>query len=374
MKILLTGGGTAGHFYPLIAIVQEIAKISEEEKLVKPQFFFMSTNPYDKRALFDNDIEFRMIFAGKRRTYFSLLNVTDKIKTALGILKALLSVYLIYPDVIVSKGGYASVPAVFAGRLLRIPIIIHESDSVPGRANQWASRFAVRVAVSWPEAAEFFPPEKTAVTGQPLRAEIRKRTEGAHEYLQFDRNLPTILVLGGSQGARHINETILEILPALVSKYQVVHQAGERNLREVRELASVILKSEEEKKRYKVFGFLDALALRMGAGAAFLVVSRAGSTLFEIAAWGLPSILIPLSESQGDHQRKNAFFYARQGAAIVIHEKNLTPHVLLSEINRLIENEPLRREMGKAAEAFFDPLGGERIAREALRIALGHEK
>ena len=375
MKILLTGGGTAGHFYPLIAIAEELRRLAEEQKLLKPELFFMSTTPYDKTALFENDITFKGVSAGKARIYFSLLNIIDILKVAIGIVRALIAVYLIYPDVVISKGGYGSVPAVFAAKVLRIPLIIHESDAVPGRANMWASKFARRVAVSWPEAATFFPQEKTAVTGHPVRRAVMQSIQhGAHEYLHLEKGVPVIFILGGSQGAQRVNDTILEILPQLLLTYQVIHQVGLSNSKEVKNVSSVVLAKNQYANRYKIFGYLNNLAMQMSAGVASLVISRAGSTIFEIAAWGKPSILIPITETNGDHQRKNAYAYAREGAAIVVEEKNMTSSVLFSEIERLMSDEPLRAQMQGAARAFFKPGAAEKIAQEAIRIALGHEK
>src|SRR3989344_1380880 len=339
MKIVLTGGGTAGHFYPLIAIAEEIHKIVEQENLLRPELYYMSVDAHDKKALFDNGITFQRVFSGKARLYFSFLNFLDVFRLAFGVLKALVDVYLIYPDVVVSKGGYASVPAVFAARFLRIPVIIHDSDSVPGRANQWAGKFAERVAISWPEAYEYFPREKTAFTGQPVRSGILiPEKHGAHEFLRLQRGIPVILILGGSQGAKILNEALLTILPQVVLSYQVVHQTGEKNYQEVLDLAGVVLKDSPQKDAYKPFGYLNDLAMKMVAGATDLVISRAGSTIFEIAAWGKPSLLIPIRESNGDHQRENAFNYARRGAAGVIEEKNLTPSVLLSEIKKIMDD------------------------------------
>src|SRR3989338_7864910 len=123
MKILLTGGGSAGHFYPLIAIAEELNRIFDEEKLVRAELYYMSTDPYDKKILFDNDIVFKRVFAGKRRLYFSLMNIVDFVKVAVGIIKALWTIFFLFPDVVVSKGGYVSVPVVFAARIFRIPII-----------------------------------------------------------------------------------------------------------------------------------------------------------------------------------------------------------------------------------------------------------
>ncbi len=376
MKIVLTGGGTAGHFYPLIAIAEELRRLAEEEKLLQPEIFYISVSPYDKKALFENNITFKHVFSGKLRGYISLLNILDIVMLAFGGLQALFKLFSIYPDVVVSKGGYASVPVVFATRVLRIPLIIHESDVVPGRSNIWAAKFAKRVAVSWDETAHFFPKEKTAVTGQPVRAALLNPIqEGAHEYLKLEKNVPIILVLGGSQGAEIINNVILDSLPKLTERYQIIHQTGVAHTKNAEQMSSVMFKnSDSSKNRYKIFGYLHILALQMSAGAASLVISRAGSTIFEIAAWGLPSIIIPITNSNGDHQRKNAFTYARSGAAIVMEEKNVTPNLLLSEINRIMGNTALQTEMRTQAKNFFKKDAASKIAHEALRIALKHEK
>ncbi|MDP3726370.1 MAG: UDP-N-acetylglucosamine--N-acetylmuramyl-(pentapeptide) pyrophosphoryl-undecaprenol N-acetylglucosamine transferase [bacterium] len=376
MKIVLTGGGTAGHFYPLIAIAEELNKITEAEKLIKPEIFYMSVSPYDKKALFENNITYKRVFSGKLRRYASVLNIIDMFILVVGVVQALIKLFGIYPDVVVSKGGYGSVPVIFAARILRIPFIIHESDAVPGRSNLWAAKFAERIAVSWNEAAKFFPKEKTAVTGQPVRSALLKPLrEGAHAYLKLEEGTPVILVLGGSQGARLINTAILDVLPELTEKYQVIHQTGLTHVNDAVQMASVTLPHESSYAgRYKPFGYLHTLALRMAAGVASLVISRAGSTIFEIAAWGTPSIILPITESSGDHQRKNAFSYARAGAAIVIEEKNLTPHILVAEIKRIMENKALQEEMKRGATAFFKKGAAEKIAREAIRIALTHEK
>ncbi len=374
MKIVLTGGGTAGHFYPLIAIAEELNKIAESEKLIKPEIFYMSVSAYDKKSLFDNNIEFKRTFSGKFRVYTSLLNFFGLFALAIGVVQGLIKLFNIYPDVVISKGGYGSLPTVFAARLLHIPIMIHESDSVPGRSNLWAARFAERVAVSWTEAAKFFPKEKTAVVGQPIRsALLTPLREGAHTYLKLEEGRPTILILGGSQGAQVINTAIMDALPSIAEKYQIIHQTGVANLTEIEQLVSVVL-SPEQVSRYKPFGYLNLLALRMASGVASLVISRAGSTIFEIAAWGIPSIIVPITESNGDHQRKNAFNYARAGAAIVLEEKNLTPTILLSEIKRIMENSALAEEMRRNAKNFFKQGAAEKIAREAIRIALTHER
>jgi len=375
MKILLTGGGTAGHFYPLVAVAEEIRKVSKELKLLEPKLYYMAPVPYDEKALFDNKIIFKRNSAGKRRVYFSLLNFLDLFKTAWGMMTALWQMFIVYPDVIFAKGGYVSFPVLFAGRFFKIPIIIHESDSVPGRVNKWAGKFARAIAISFAEAGDYFPEGKIAHTGLPIRKEVLNPSRrGAQEFLRLEENVPVILILGGSQGAKIINENILAVLPRLVEKYQIIHQTGEKNYKHVSQTAKVILKNSKFSSRYRAFGYLHALALRMSAGGADLIVSRAGSGIFEIAAWAVPSIVIPITNSNGDHQRKNAFSYSRSGAAIVIEERNLTPNVLISEMNRLMADKELLSKMAKAAEGFSKKDAAEKIAKEIIDIGLEHAK
>ena len=157
MKILFTGGGTGGHFYPIIAVAEAISERVTEKKILPPKLYYMASNKYNPRVLFDHEIEFVQVPAGKIRRYFSLLNLTDLFKTAYGCLRALSKMFSIYPDVVFSKGGFDSFPALVAARFLRIPVVIHESDSEPGRVNAWAGKFAKKIAVSYPDAAKFFP-------------------------------------------------------------------------------------------------------------------------------------------------------------------------------------------------------------------------
>ncbi len=375
MKILFTGGGSGGHFYPIIAIAQKVNELVQKEKILDAKLYFMSDSPYNKAALYENEMVFVFASAGKMRRYFSVLNLIDILKTAIGVVKAFWSMYLIYPDVVVGKGGYASFPALMAAKLLKIPVVIHESDSFPGRTNLWAGKFAERIAVSYEEAGKHFPMSKVAFTGQPVRKEILIPLQsGAYEYLKLRQDIPTILILGGSFGAKLINETVVDILPELLEKYQIIHQVGGENLKETEALASVVLANSEHKERYRMFGYLNSLALRMAAGTASIIISRGGSTLFEIAAWGLPSIIIPITDSNGDHQRKNAFNYGRSGAAVIVEEVNLSPHLLLSEINGIMENEERKEKMSKEAKAFYKEDAAEKIAKEVLKIALRHEK
>ncbi|PIP73891.1 MAG: undecaprenyldiphospho-muramoylpentapeptide beta-N-acetylglucosaminyltransferase [Candidatus Lloydbacteria bacterium CG22_combo_CG10-13_8_21_14_all_47_15] len=375
MKILFAGGGTGGHFYPIIAIAEELLHIADEEKLVDLELYYLAPTPYDVDSLFKHNIIYKRIPAGKLRNYFSLLNFFDFFRTGIGIIKAVIDIYFIFPDVIVGKGGYTSFPVLLAGRLFRIPIIIHESDSVAGKVNRWAGKFATRIAISYPEAAQYFPEDKVALTGNPIRKEIASPApSGAHEYLGLEEGVQTLLILGGSQGAQHINEVIVDSLPRLVSSYQIIHQTGLSHIDEVKQLASVTLKDTFAKGRYHPFEYLNTTAMRMAAGAADLVISRAGSAIFEIAAWEKPSILIPISEKVAHDQRENAFTYARSGAAVVIEDNNLTKNILVPEIEKIMSDSVLQEKMKKSAREFARHDAARTIAREIIQIALSHEK
>lgn len=375
MKILLTGGGSGGHFYPLIAIADEINEVASEKKLLGVELYYMADQPYNEGLLFDKRITFKKTSAGKIRRYFSILNFFDLFKTAFGVITTFFEMFNLYPDVVFGKGGHVSFPALFAAKLLRIPVIIHESDSKPGRVNAWAAKFARKIAVSYPEAAQFFPADKVAHTGNPIRKEVATPLKnGADEFLGLEPGVPVILILGGSQGSAFINETLMDVLPELLEKYQIIHQTGRKNYPEVKRTAEVILANSTHKSRYHAFDYLNDLAMRMSAGASDLVISRAGSTIFEIAAWGKPSIIIPIAPHISHDQTENAFSYARSGACIVMEEPNLTPHILASEVTRLIDHPEIREKMTTAANGFAKLDAARKIAEEILIIALEHEK
>ncbi len=376
MKIIFTGGGTGGHFYPIIAVAERVNKIIDKEKILQAKLYYLSDSPYDKEALFENRLIYEEVNAGKMRTYFSVKNFFDIFKTMLGALRALTKVFSIYPDVIFGKGGYASFPTLFAARILRIPVIIHESDSAPGRLNKWAGKFAQKIAISFQESAEYFPKEKTAYTGQPIRTEIERpeNKEEALHYWKLESNIPTILILGGSQGAELINNVVLDALPRLVENFQIIHQTGVRNYKMVTERVDVILADNPNKSRYQKIDFLNILQIKMAAGAANIIVSRAGSGIFEIACWGIPSILIPITNSNEDHQKKNAFNYARAGACSVIEEMNMTANIMMAEIERIMSDKVTWTRMSQSAKSFCKPDAAEKIAQALVDIALKHEK
>lgn len=378
MKIVFTGGGTGGHFYPIIAIAEAVRDLVKEKKLLEPELFFFGPKVIDERALYENDITFVSTPAGKLRRYFSIVNFFDFFKTGWGILGTIFALYRLYPDVVFAKGGYGSVPTLIAARLLKIPIVIHDSDAIPGRTTLMAMKDARKIAISYEEAFEYFPENlraKVVLTGNPVRKEVRDPArEGAHEFLDLEPNVPVVLILGGSLGSEKLNNAVLEALPELVQRYQVIHQTGQVHFESVSKTAEVVLDRNERRYRYKPYGYLSPLALKMAAGATELVISRAGSgAIAEIASWGKASIMVPIPEAVSRDQRSNAFAYARTGACIVVEEANLSPHLIISEIERLFTNPKARNDMAEAAKKFAKKDAAKVLADAIVEIALEHE-
>lgn len=378
MTIVFTGGGTGGHFYPLIAIAEALNDLVRERRLVAPKLYYLAPDPFDEKALFENGIVYIRVGAGKVRRYASLQNVTDFFRTIVGICSALMTLFRLYPDVVMSKGGYASVPAVVAAHLLGIPIVIHESDTKPGRANLLAARWALKIGVSFESAAERFPEKargKIARTGTPVRKALAGvKAEGAQQFLELESGLPTLLILGGSQGAQKINDVVLSALPELVAAANVIHQTGQAHFANVELVARVALAESPRAKRYHPIAYLSQAALQRASAAADLIVSRAGAnSIAEISLWKKPAILIPIPESVSHDQRTNAYGYAHTGAAIVLEEENLTPHLLVSEVRRIVGDGELQKRMGAAAAGFTDPDAARILADEILSIALSHD-
>lgn len=378
MKIVFAGGGTGGHFYPLIAVAEEVRRIARERRLIAPKLYYIAPTAFDEEALFENEIAFIHCPSGKWRRYFSFKNFTDVFVTISGFLMAVITLFRIYPDVVFSKGGYASVPVVCAAWLLRIPVIIHESDAKPGRANLMAAAFAYRIAITFENAASFFPAkvrDRIARTGIPIRRAITTlEPQGAVEELGLDPTVPTVLVLGGSSGAQRINETLLSALPELVQSANIIHQTGRELFKGVEGTAKVILDGNAYQSRYYPFPYLNILSMRRAAGAAHLIISRAGmTTVAEIALWKKPALLIPIPESVSHDQRMNAYAYAKTGAAIVIEEQNLTSHLLVSEVRRILADASLRATMSEKSTLFANAEAGTIIAEEIIAVALSHE-
>ena len=375
MKILFAGGGTGGHFYPIIAIAEEVNRLVDKEHLVGVELYFMSDNPIDKELLDKTEIKYIEVKTGKRRTYTSIQNYIDVFRTLFASINALFKIFFLYPDVIFGKGGYASFPAMFAAKVLRVPVVIHESDIVPGKVNRYIGDYATKVAVSYPDAIKYFKnKDRIAQTGQPIRKMLLDvPADDPYQVFKLEPNIPIILVLGGSQGSERINENVIDIIPRLVEKYQVLHQTGEQNLDWMKKRAAGVLADNPNSGRYRPFGFLPVQQLALAAKDATLVISRAGSTIFEISIWHKPSVLIPLQIARDDHQRLNAYSYARTGAATVIEEQNLKPEVFFSVIESIMSDPARQQLMIEGTKEFAKADAAEKIAQLLLSIATHHD-
>jgi UDP-N-acetylglucosamine--N-acetylmuramyl-(pentapeptide) pyrophosphoryl-undecaprenol N-acetylglucosamine transferase len=384
MKIVFVGGGTGGHFYPLIAVAEAIRAEAAERRILEPQLYYVAPEPFDEEALYTNNIAFVKSSAGKIRRYNSVHNVTGMFTTIAGIFSSLITLFKIYPDVIFSKGGYASVPPVIAAHLLGIPIIIHESDAKFGRANLLAAKYAKNIAVAFPSVTKSLPlklQSKVIVTGIPIRIALTGINDAsatelrAKELLKFDTSLPTIFIIGGSLGSRRINEIVLGTLSELVSFANVIHQTGKDNYTDVHLESNTILDKNPHADRYHIYPYLGQELMREAASAADLVISRAGATsITEISLWKKPAILIPIPEKISHDQRTNAYAYAHTGGAVVLEEENMTPHILLSEVRRIIGDAALSHSMAEKGATFSKQNSARILAEELLAIGLSHGK
>jgi len=375
MKILFTGGGTAGHIMPLIAVAREIRKIYQKDDL---KFFYLGPKDnFGSLLLSQEGIKVKGIFAGKIRRYLNpkafFQNIFDVLfKIPAGIIQSFFYIFFFAPDVIFSKGGYGALPATISGWLLRVPIFLHESDVIPGKTNRFLSKFAVEIFVSSSvKTIEHLPKNKMIFTGNPIRRELLEGSpQEAKEFFKLTGEKPVILILGGSQGAQRINDMLLEILPELLLDFEIIHQCGEKNKKQIQIESKVMIKEEME-KYYHLIPFLKERELKLAYAACQAVVSRAGAnSIFEIAAKGLPSILIPLSESAQNHQLKNAYAYSENGACLVIEESNLTPHFFLEKLKFLVFRPGEMKKMQNSAIEFSTPYAGKIIAEYLINYLM----
>lgn len=370
-RIVLVGGGTGGHFYPLVAVAQHIRAHTEVSGAI--ELFYAGPEPYDAEILKQHAIRYMRVPAGKRRRYFSWQNFTDPFVTLYGVFVAIGKLYAVYPDVVLSKGGFTSVPVVLAAWLLRIPIVVHESDSKAGSANKLGARFARYIAISFDEVADAFPHKKLALTGIPLRIEFLNEFDRPAERLGVPSDKPIIFVTGGSQGAERLNTLILQSLSSLLTHYTIVHQTGSRQVELVRQTAISLGIEESLLSRYFVMGSLSAHEMNLAMSAAALIISRAGAgSIFEIAHKRKPSILIPIPEDVSHDQRTNAYAFARAGAAQVLEEGNLTEGLLTTEISNILNNNQRYTQMSNAAGDFMKGDAAEKLVAILVEIANEH--
>jgi len=373
--ILLAGGGSGGHIYPLVAVCESLEKLAFSAGIDLEFHYLGRVDVFSVILSESNKVRMHDLLAAKVRRYFSLANIFDVPKFFFSIFQALWKVFWIMPDVIFSKGGPGALPVVFAGWFYRIPIVIHESDAVPGATNVLSGRFAKKIAMGFERATNYFDPRKVVWTGNPIRKDLlgeRYLQGSAKEELGFKGGEFLTLVLGGSQGSRRINEFVLGNLDKIVEETQVLHQTGADNFLEVKKLSRAALMGvslkEELEHRYHPVPYLDK-ELKGALIAADLVVARAGGgTIFEIAAFGKPAILIPLDESANDHQRINALEFAKAGGGIIIEEENLLPGIFLGQLKEILLDHSRLEKMSIASLGFFKPDAANQIAGEIFSL------
>lgn len=384
MRVVLTGGGTGGHIMPFEAIIESLRELYRQKKSELPGFldpellqlyFFGVTTPAGNEMFRSYDIPVRHIPSGKRRRYVSALNIVDMaVMLPLGICIALIRMWQIMPDVVVSKGGYGSIPTVLAAAFYRIPVVLHESDVVPGSANEMMMKFASAITVGFAVSKEALPQwaYKLFVTGTPVRTTIMAGKKGASKGIfQIPEGEITLLVMGGSQGAQQINETLLAILPDIIDKVAIIHITGEAHHNAVSKVAQEVLASSPRKNLYKPFAYMGK-QMESALMAADIAVSRSGaSALAEISRLRIPSVLIPLDSAANDHQRKNALAFEAAGGALVLDPSNVNPHLLQQSIERLATDQELRDTLSKNLVALDFPNAAHDIADLTFQLASG---
>ena len=329
-RIVLTGGGTAGHVTPNIALIPGLKERGYEI------FYIGSYNGIEKKLIEDMNIPYYGISTGKLRRYFDLKNISDPFRVLKGIHEAREILKKIRPDIIFSKGGFVAVPVALAANKLKIPLLIHESDMTPGLANRICIPYAVKVCCNFPETRDSLPEGKAFVTGTPIRQELlHGDADAGREFCGFNREKPVLMVIGGSQGSVFVNTKIREALPELLKNWQVVHLCGKGNLDDSLDHTPGCRQYEYIKEQLP-----DLFAM------ADVVVSRAGANaICEISALAKPNLLIPLgtNASRGD-QILNARSFEKQGYSMVLEEENLTEESLLEAVGKLYENRETYRK------------------------------
>ena len=323
-RIILTGGGTAGHVTPNIALLPKLQEMGFDIHYIG------SYNGIEKELIEPFGIPYHGISSGKLRRYFSLQNFTDPFRVLKGMGEARKLIRNLKPDVIFSKGGFVSVPVVLAGKKCKVPVIIHESDMTPGLANKIAIPSATKVCCNFPETLEYLPKEKAVLSGSPIRQELLSGNKiAAMDLCGFSADKPIILVIGGSLGSVAVNNAVRAALPELLKSFQIVHLCGKGKVDE----------SLNNTTGYRQFEYIKE-ELRDIFAMTDIVISRAGANaICELLALRKPNLLIPLSAnaSRGD-QILNARSFERQGFSLVLEEEEVTKDTLLEAVQNLYDN------------------------------------
>jgi UDP-N-acetylglucosamine--N-acetylmuramyl-(pentapeptide) pyrophosphoryl-undecaprenol N-acetylglucosamine transferase len=370
LRLLLAGGGTGGHIYPLVIIKKKIQEYCEEHDIQLDARYFGDAGTFEK-YLNNNGVATTYITSSKMRRYFSLLNILDFFKFFWGITTAILKLFWFMPDVVFSKGGPGALAVIYAARFYRIPVVIHESDAAAGMTSKASAKHAEIIEVAFEEAAGQFPSDRQVrVVGGLVRDSITIDESKATSRLAMGMptGKPIILVLGGSQGAQSLNYFILENAEELLKDFAIIHQVGQNNYLQFKAEYEFMSRNHTDDLHgsYRMHPYLDDTEMATALNAADLVVCRSGSQIFELAALGKPAILIPLPSSANDHQRENAYAYSKSGGAIVIEEENLLPGVFISQAKKILSDETILNRMSQSARTFYKSNAAEMVAKDVL--------
>ncbi|MBM7710592.1 undecaprenyldiphospho-muramoylpentapeptide beta-N-acetylglucosaminyltransferase [Enterococcus xiangfangensis] len=354
MRILVTGGGTGGHIYPALAFIRYVQKIQPDS-----EFLYVGTHRgLENKIVPETGIAFKTIKIQGFKRKLSLDNVKtvqlflESIKRSKEILREF------KPDVVIGTGGYVSGSVVYAATRMKIPTIVHEQNSVPGITNKFLSRFADKIGICFPDAAQYFPQHKTVLVGNPRAQEVV--TSGKSEVLEqygLSADVPTVLIFGGSQGALKINQAVIQALPKFSQKeYQVLYASGDRYYHELSEKFNVEKISRNLSLQPYINNMTDVMAN------VDLLIGRAGATsIAEFTALGLPAILIPSPYVTNDHQTKNAQSLVNAGAVQMITDADLTGENLVEAVDGIMNNTEKRETMARASRQEGIPDAAERL-------------
>jgi len=360
MRILLSGGGTMGSVSPLLAIAE---KIKEKEDVVNFLWLGTKKGP-EKKIIEKNNIIFKSIYGGKFRRYFSFKNFIDPLLILIGFFQSFFILLKFKPDIILTAGSFVSVPVVWAGWFLNIPSIIHQQDIRKGLANKLMTPFAYRITVTFEKFLKEFPSHKVVWTGNPIREELKVKSEKLEleeikKIFNLEKDLPTLLVMGGGTGALELNKLVVQALPKLLKFCQVIHLTGRNKNSKFQILDS------ELKNRYHSYEFLTE-KMKYAYLVADLVVSRAGmGTLTELSVLAKPAIIIPIPNS---HQEENANFFKKHQAAIMLSQINLTPEKLTEKIKKLLQNKEKLVSLSENIHKLIKADAAEIIIEEIFKI------
>jgi len=370
MKILVSGGGTGGHIYPALAVATQLKKEYRAEIL-----YLGSDDGLETELAPAAGFPFTVIKAGKLRRYVSWQTFSDVARVPIGMVQAVNIVRKFRPDAVFTSGGYVAVPAGLAARLNGVPLLMHQQDVPPNLSNKLLAPLATRISVAFADSLTYFPLHKTLQLGNPVRQEIldirQVSPQEARRQLGLNPDIPMLLVTGGSQGARHLNQVVCQVLPELLPHCQILQISGKLLFAETQQLSeqSMAHLDADIQQRYRLVAYMNE-EMPAALQAAELVLCRSGAaTLSELAVLGKPSILVPLPPAIGSSpQEANAAMFGRKQAAEVMRDADLKPGMLVERVKSIIASSTLLQTMTEVTRSFAEPDATQKIVAEVLNL------